>query len=350
MDCKIIRFCALILAISFFVGFMPSKVLAQSRQEIIEGAKKEGKLVVYWSFASELATKITDGFEKKYPFIKVTRFQTSVFKMIARYYQEILAKRPTCDMLCSSPLEPYMKMYQEGNLLQYDCPEWDNLAGYLPKEFIQRGYYGPFRVAPLGMMVNTKIVDPNTIKSYDDILQDRFKGQIAAGDVEHSSQAYPFYYALRKATGSTHYWKRLGELNAVVFVSSEKGSEACVAGEWPVIFDMWLYRGYQYGVQKGAPVKTIVPKEGVVVEPSPSGIVKQAMHPNAAKLMQDYMFSKEIQTLAAEMLGAHSARKDVFPPKGMPELKDIKILPIDYDEALRIKEQWTAEWKQLMKR
>lgn len=339
-----------LVAACFIASLLPALAVAESRQEIIEAAKKEGELNFYWSSDGGLQKEIIKRFEAKYPFLKVKMFKSDVFKMFARYQQEVLAKRPTCDMISSSGWDAYMSLYREGNLLQYDSPEWDAVMDSLPKEFTRRGYYAPIRLGVVGSMINTKLVDPNSIKSYDDMLQDKFKGIIAAGDVENSSQAYPFYYALRKATGSTHYWKRLGELKAAVFISSEKGSEACVAGEWPVIFDMWLYRGWQYGVVKGAPIKGFVAKEGGMIDPSPCVIVKQAKNPNAAKLMQDFLFSKEAQLLMTEMIGAHSARKDVPPPKGLPALNEMKLLPVDRDEAEKLKKPWTDEWKKLMNR
>ena len=125
-----------IIMLLFASGFFADAALAASRQEIIDNAKKEGKLALYWSLADEVAEEIVKSFNKKYPFIKVTRFQTSVFKLIDRYYQEVAARRPTCDMITSSDLLPYLQFYREGNLLQYDSPEWDNLVD-LPKDFVK---------------------------------------------------------------------------------------------------------------------------------------------------------------------------------------------------------------------
>jgi hypothetical protein len=41
---------------------------------MIEGAKKEGKLVFYTSVETEFARSLTTGFETKYPFIKTDIF------------------------------------------------------------------------------------------------------------------------------------------------------------------------------------------------------------------------------------------------------------------------------------
>ena len=346
---KMKRTSLMFMAAIFFVGLLSSVSLAETKQEIIEKAKKEGALTLYWSFAGAVANPIVEGFNKLYPFIKVNRVQVASFQMIARYYQEVQARRPTADMISVTDLLPFLQFAKEGNLLQYDCPAWDNLVD-LPKDFVRRGYWAPVRLDPMGIVVNTNIIDPATIKSYDDVLQDRFKGKIGAGDVEHSDNAYPFYYALRKATNSTHYWKRLGELNAQVFTSSEKGSEACVSGEWPVIFDLWIYRGYQYGVLKGAPVKSIIPKEGAVVVPGISAIMKQAPHPNAAKLMQDYLFDKDVQKMMVDTIGYYSPVKGVPAAKGQYAWKDIKLIPLDYDDAELHRKEWMAEWKKLINR
>ena len=139
-------------------------------------------------------------------------------------------------------------------------------------------------------------------------------------------------------------------MNASVFTSSEKGTEACVAGEWPVIMDIWHFRTYQYAALKGAPVTSIVPKEGAVLIPGPNAIMKQARHPNAAKLMQDHMFSKEVQEMVAKNIGYHPARKGVSLPEGITPLEQIKVMPIDYDEAAKLRDEWMADWKKLMNR
>jgi iron(III) transport system substrate-binding protein len=336
-------------AIVFILGLLSSVALAETKQEIIEKAKKEGALTLYWTIAGDVANNILADFNKEYPFIKINRVQVSSFQMVARYYQEVMARRATADMITVTDLLPFLQFYKEGNLLQYESPEWKNLVN-LPKDFYKPGYWAPYRLSPIAIMVNTNIVDPSTVKSYDDILQDRFKNKIAAGDVEHSDNAYPFYYALRKASNSTHYWKRLGELKAQVFTSSEKSSEACVAGEWPVIFDQWTFREYQYGVLKGAPVKSIIPKEGAVVIPGISGIMKQGSHPNASKLMQDFLFTREVQKMMSDVIGYHSAIKGVPVAKGQQAWNDIKVIPLDYDDAEVNRKAWMAEWKKLMNR
>ena len=51
---------------------------AETRQEIIEAAKKEGELLFYWSFPGSVQKKIISMYEQKYPFIKVKLFKSDV--------------------------------------------------------------------------------------------------------------------------------------------------------------------------------------------------------------------------------------------------------------------------------
>jgi len=123
MDGKIKRMWGLVVAIIFVSSFIPTILWAESKQEIIEAAKKEGELNFYWSSDGGLQKELIKRFEAKYPFIKVKMFKSDVFKMFARYQQEVLAKRPTCDMISSSGWDAFMALYKEGNLLKYDSPE-----------------------------------------------------------------------------------------------------------------------------------------------------------------------------------------------------------------------------------
>jgi iron(III) transport system substrate-binding protein len=93
----------------------------------------------------------------------------------------------------------------------------------------------------------------------------------------------------------------------------------------------------------GHPIKTLYPSDGVFVIPSPTSVVKGSPNPNAAKLFAEFMISDAVQRLfPAE--GGYSSRSDIGAPAGSPEIKDLKIIPVDYDyierEASRIKRRF----------
>ena len=97
------------------------------------------------------------------------------------------------------------------------------------------------------------------------------------------------------------------------------------------------------------PVRGVWPKEGVPSEPWTAGILKRAPHPNAARLFLDFLLSREGQTLYVGTMGWSSARPDVAPPGYQEMPSEVKILKssLTPDEALKVRDDYVAKWKQL---
>jgi iron(III) transport system substrate-binding protein len=95
--------------------------------------------------------------------------------------------------------------------------------------------------------------------------------------------------------------------------------------------------------REGHPVKTLYPSDGVFVIPSPTSVVKGSPSPNAAKLFAEFMIGDVAQKIFPAD-GGYSARTDIAPPEGSPDLKSLKIIDVDYDyiekETGRIKRRF----------
>jgi iron(III) transport system substrate-binding protein len=79
----------------------------------------------------------------------------------------------------------------------------------------------------------------------------------------------------------------------------------------------------------GHPIVTVYPTEGAFAIASPTAIIKNAVHPNAAKAFAQFMIGDSVQqTFPAE--GIYAARLDVAPPPGNPKLADLALMPVDY--------------------
>jgi iron(III) transport system substrate-binding protein len=312
--------------------------------EIMEKAKKEGKVVWYTTMPGGGRKAVKKAFEKKYP-LKLEMFQAGSLDIIGRYQAELSAKRVKVDCIHVADLVVYLDWLEQGNLMKYDSPEFAAYSG-LPKGWVYPGYIYPVRVMPIGSVVNTKYVDWKSIKSYNDMLVPKFKGMIGAGDVATSTRAYSNYYGLRNKYGLGWY-KKLVELDAQYYESSEKAMNKCLAGEWPILFEAWVYKGYQFRTKKKAPVRSIFPKEGSIVVPCPNAIMKQAPHPNAAKVFDEFLYSKEAQTILVGVLGVHSGRSDVSAPQGLPKVSEINVINIDFKEAKAKRKELVGEWRKI---
>ena len=79
----------------------------------------------------------------------------------------------------------------------------------------------------------------------------------------------------------------------------------------------------------GSPVEPIYPSEGTPSIVGPSAVLKDAPHPNAARLFQSYLFSAEGQQLIVDVGALRSAIRWSRSRPGRPPLNDIKLMKDD---------------------
>src|SRR5262249_58229523 len=92
---------------------------AQSEDELIRGAKKEGKVVFRSSMRIEDSRALAAGFEARYPFIKVDIFRAGGEQIVNRAIAEPLTGKTSYDVLNAFAL----KVVQNKGLLQpYTAP------------------------------------------------------------------------------------------------------------------------------------------------------------------------------------------------------------------------------------
>lgn len=334
----------LAIMMAFVVCFASTSALAAD-SKTLELAKKEGKVVWYTTMPGSAWKAIEAAFEKKYPSIDLEVLKAGSLDIIGRYRTEVAAGRSTADCIHITDMVFFLDMMKQGNLTKYDSPEFKAYSG-LPDGWVYPGYIAPLRVMPIASLVNTKDVDWKSIKSYEDMLKPKYKGMIASGNVATSTRAYLNYYGLRGKYGIGWY-KKLVDLDAQYYESSEKAMTQAMAGEWPILFEAWAYKDYQGRVLKKGPIHSVYAKEGLVVVPAPNTIMKQGSHPNAARVFQDFVYSKETQILLGKKIGVHSGRNDVPSPPGMPTLKEMNIIDVDFVDAAAKREELVAEWQKL---
>src|SRR5262245_29031754 len=78
---------------------------AQTQEQLIAGAKKEGKLVVYASATAPQLQMYFAVFNKRYPFIKTEFFRTGKQKLVSKILFEEQAKQRIADIIHTSVIE-----------------------------------------------------------------------------------------------------------------------------------------------------------------------------------------------------------------------------------------------------
>jgi iron(III) transport system substrate-binding protein len=119
-------------------------------------------------------------------------------------------------------------------------------------------------------------------------------------------------------------------------------------GERAIMADGNEYNLFQLK-EKGEPVEIVYPTEGTPLIVGPTGVLKAAPHPNAARLLQSYLFSSEAQQLMVDFGGLRSFHALVKDPEGRKPLKEIKLMKDDpaavEKQADDIKAKYTSYFK-----
>ena len=77
---------------------------------------------------------------------------------------------------------------------------------------------------------------------------------------------------------------------------------------------------------------------------SPSAIMKNSRHPNAAKLFIEFLYSKEAAEIAKDEYGS-PMRTDVDPRPGVLKLADMKLIQPSVDEIIKGIPEVTEQWR-----
>jgi iron(III) transport system substrate-binding protein len=175
-----------------------------------------------------------------------------------------------------------------------------------------------------------KVSDPPT--GWRDLASPRFKGQLITADPAFTSIAYLVVHSLSRDLG-WDYFKKLAANGTMLVQGHAQLATTLISGERAVAIESDFGQLFTE-VQKGTPIKMVVPTEGVFLINSPMGIPTKAPHPNAARALIEFNLSKDVQDLFIAS-GTYSPRADFPAPKTYPELKALKIIPVDYDAAER---------------
>jgi iron(III) transport system substrate-binding protein len=315
---------ARILTLLVLIGALADwqRVDAQSDDELVRAAKKEGKVTFWSSMRIEDSRALAAGFEAKYPFIKVDIFRAGGEQIVNRALAEHLAGKTSYDVVNAFAL----KVLQNKGILQpYAAPEAAHYpAGFRDAQNFWVSLYSGYNV----IGYNTKLVAKGEApRNWDDLLNPRWKGKLGMDDEEY------FWHA-----GMLKYWGEEKGRKYMEALSRQglnfRNGHALLAdlmsvGEFPVAVVVYPDHIEQMKA-KGQPVEWVKTSEPILVNLAPVGIAAKAPQPNAAKLFLNYSVSKEGQEILQKARRA-SARHDVAPVVPDMDQRKLKLVALDPD-------------------
>jgi len=312
------------------------------RAKLIEAARKEGKLVFYSTIPEEQNNEILKRFQKKYPFIDTSSFRATSGRLAARLDAEIAAGKVYGDVLQMGAFGRFIGYAKAGNFERFDTPE---MAAYEPS-MKDQGLWTVFRVSPILIAYSSeRVADKDAPTSWADLTNPKFKGRVNLLDATSGGQQ-AHWYQVRQYLGP-NYWKQVSSNGAVALSGANRAMDAVLTGEYDVAGHTYGYVVNSY-LKKNAPIKQVIPKDGVPIMISPISILKGGPNPNAARLFVDWILSREGQIEIVDVMNDYSPRADAPSPKGLPPYKDLKILtPNSWESLANSEQEFGQEWTSL---
>lgn len=312
------------------------------RTKLIEAARKEGQMVFYSTIPEQQNNEILAKFQEKYPFIKTSSFRATSGRLAARLDAEIAAGKILGDTLQMGAVGRVLDYAKAGNLDRFVTPDMDLYDAGLK----DHGLWTVFRISPIMIAYDARRSTGDAIPtSWEDLANPRFKGRVVMLDATSGGQQ-AHWYALRQYLGPD-YWKRVAANGAVAVSGVNRAVDAMLAREFDVVGHAYGYTIISYQ-KSGAPVKQVVPKEGVPIMISPIAVLKGGPNPNAGRLFVDWVLSLEGQVAIVKIMNDYSPRADAPSPEGLPPYKNLKVLtPDSWDKVAAAEKTFGEEWNAL---
>ena len=336
-------------ALAMLAGTAIPDARAQSVDQLMAGAKQEGKLVSYGMSDDWVNFEnIFKAIETKYGVKHTDTDMTS-----AEEITKLMAERNAPVMDIGDIGYDFVGRLLENKLAgAYKNASWDTIPANFkdPEGRWAASYWGA-----ISFLVNTDKVK-NAPQTWNDLLKPEYKDMVCSRDPRVSTYATASVLAAAYANGGGEgnvqpgldWFKALrdsGNLRKGVVLNVA----AVQKGECPISL-VYDFDGFAKRDATGLPLKVIIPTDGTVGMLFAQYISATAPHPNASKLALNYFFSDEGQVMLARGY-AHPSRKVALPAdvaaKMLPESAYAKVrFPTDrpaFSSAIKkIADGWNA--------
>lgn len=288
-------------AVAFFVCLAAALLLCPRARAadsaLYQAAKKEGEVVWYTSLIVNQAVRpLIAAFETKYPGIDVEYSRADSGPNAIKVIDEARAGRVVGDVFDGIATAP--PLLKAGLVAQFVPAAADQYPRALRDP---DGRWNALVVYFLTPGINTQLVGQDEIKSAADLLNPKWKGKITWSTDPWSGCAV-YVGSVLQTMGEDKGMAFLRALAKQDIVNVEATDRAIldqvILGQYPVALSIFNHHA-DISARKGAPVAWL--KVEPISAPFHSiGLVKNAPHPNAGKLLIDFLLSQEGQQTFAD--------------------------------------------------
>jgi ABC-type Fe3+ transport system substrate-binding protein len=261
---------------------------------LVAEAKKEGEVVWYTTLLVDPAVRpLVAAFESKYPGVKVRFARYNSGEISLRLINEAQAGKTQADVIDGAVAALF-----KTDLLAAYRPQ---VSSQYPKQFVEEDDRGTaFAMYVAGASVNTDLVKPaDQPKTFEDLLDPKWTGKIAWSANPNLDGGPGFVGLVLRHMGQEKgmdYLRRLSKQKpANVPGSSRVVLDQVIGGQYPLALVAFNHH-VANSAAKGAPVK-FINLEPLLGMSHVINLVSNAPHPNAGRLLIDFMLSEDGQAV-----------------------------------------------------
>jgi iron(III) transport system substrate-binding protein len=314
--------------------------------ELIAAATKEGKVAFYTAMDLAFAQQLGKAFEAKFPGIAVRVERSGAERIFTRIGQEYGANIHAVDVVNTA---------DAAHCIVWKRNDW--LAPYLPedvaKHFDQKyydpdGFHATTRILVSPLAYNTNLVKKEEApKSFADLLDPKWAGKLVKGHPAYSGTIMNATFQIARDLG-WDYFEKLAKQRVMQLQSATDTPKKVSLGERAVMVDGAGYLVIRYK-EDGQPIEIVYPEEGTPLAAGPSAVFKAAPNPNAARLLQNWMHSREGQQMIVSVARQYSAHKQTVEKPGVRPLSQIKLMKEDPEGIEKTADEVKRRYAQIFK-
>ncbi|WAO94484.1 Hypothetical protein NCS54_01207000 [Fusarium falciforme] len=286
----------------------------RSLDEIYKAALKEGDTVTLWHGGDEKNQQdgLKAAFEKRFPGITL-----NVTVDLSKYHdgfldQQLAAGKDAVyvDSVILQTLHDYPRWAQEGALLNYAPVGFEEIEHSFKDD--TAAWYGVYVFFWSGAWNTKKLPGIKSPVEFEDWLRPEFKEKLVLTYPNDDDAVLWAFYIIMQQYGVSWFdrllaqkprWVR-GTQTPLTLISDDNSTSAA-------------YFGASGSFQNADTISFSVPTKGKYVSwPQTAAILKDAPHPEGAKLLHNFILSPEYQ----QNSGLWSVRHDIPAPEGSPSL------------------------------
>ncbi len=314
--------------------------------QLIEAARKEAKVVLYSAMDLPVGERPGKAFEAQYPGIAVQIERSGSERLFQRIDQEFASSIRAADVVNSSDASHFITWKKNGWLAPFVT---EDIAQHFLAEYRDPdGMSATTRIYLSSIAYNTNLVKPDDApKSFADLLDPKWAGKMVKGHPAYSGTIMTATFQLVREFG-WDYYEKLSKQRVMQVQSSTDPPKKLALGERAVMAD-----GNEYNVvllkEAGQPVEPVYPTEGTPTISGPTGIFANAPHPNAARLFQAWLHTRETQQFFIDFSAQYSVHAQVQSKPGRRKISDIKLMKEDPAGVEKMTEEIKTRYARLFR-